>query len=345
MFFRSKPEKAKDKSVAKAKSVGDAAAARGASLGSSVLSSAASALNAVSDSVSPKAAAAASTAKEKTEGARAAALDRTEGARAAAMERTAEAREVAREKTGDALSRAAVARDSAVSGLDRGIDTAVPAMQQGVAGVGDKVDSARDVIVEDVLPKLQELLGSFQTQKDEVLAKPDGAVAAVTGAPKKGPKKGGFLIALGLLAAIGAGVAYYLSQQQGQSGEDDTDPWAGTTDDGSGVAGSAAASSATTGSAAASSGATAATETSAEPAATDTASDSGEDHVAAAPAAGSSEDLDAHEESDPEELPKMVDVDDVPGAEAGAQSGFGTDFSDEDTAANDDDPSEGKHRA
>lgn len=268
------------------------------------------------------------------------------------MERTAGAREVAREKAGDALSKAAVARDSAVSSLDKGIDSAVPVMQQGVASAGDKVDSARDMIVDDVLPKLQELLGNVQAQKDEVLAKPEGAVAVATGAPKKEGKKGGFLIALGVLAAIGAGVCYYLSQQKNTVEDDDTDPWAGTTDDGSGAQTGAAAVSADN------DGATATSAPGADGHDVDTsdrgdhnhADTSGSDSELGAAAASDSEG-DAKEfdgtESDPEELPQMVDVDDVAAPEAEGQAGFGTDFGEDDEVAAGDDnqSSEGKHRA
>lgn len=62
--------------------------------------------------------------------------------------------------------------------------------------------------------------------------------AALTGAPKKRKRKGGALITLGVLAAVGAGVAYWLAQQSKAPATDpwaqpsaagaDTDPWAST---------------------------------------------------------------------------------------------------------------------
>lgn len=118
---------------------------------------------------------------------------------------------------------ATTARDRAVSSLDHGIDAAVPRAQQAVGHVGPRVDHARDVIVDDVLPKLQELLGQLQHSKDDVLTKKKGAVAVVTGVPKKRKRKGGGLLLLGLLAAAGAGVAYYLNEQKRHP---KTDPWA-----------------------------------------------------------------------------------------------------------------------
>ena len=114
-------------------------------------------------------------------------------------------------------------RTRALLGVDHGIDSAVPRAQEGVAAVGPKVDHLRDVINNELLPKIQEMLGDVQTGKDRVLTKQDGPIAALTGTPKKKQRKGGALITLGLLAAVGAGVAWYLNQQQRQGA---TDPWA-----------------------------------------------------------------------------------------------------------------------
>ncbi|MDO5739184.1 MAG: hypothetical protein Q4P07_03455 [Ornithinimicrobium sp.] len=143
--------------------------------------------------------------------------------------------ETAKEKAG--LSAAVVAalaaairekaehtRDRAVTGVDHGIDAAVPRVQDGVAAVGPKVDHLRDLINDELLPKLQSMIGDVQSGKDRVLAKDEGVVATLTGAPKSGrSKKGGVMIALGLLAAAGAGLAWYLSQQQRDAA---ADPWA-----------------------------------------------------------------------------------------------------------------------
>lgn len=118
---------------------------------------------------------------------------------------------------------AAQARDRAVTSLDQGIDVAVPKVDAAVEKVAPKVDHARDVIVEDLLPKIHEMLLSVQASKDELLSRQDGAVAAVTGAPKKRKRKGRVLIALGLLSAASAGVAWYLDKQRSAP---KSDPWA-----------------------------------------------------------------------------------------------------------------------
>ncbi len=352
-----KARKQGKKATKEAKKVGKSAAARGEAVKGSVLSSVSAGLHSLSDAMAPKAAAAAGAAKggasnarsvalDKTADARAAALDRTADARAAAMDRTADAREAAKE-------RAAQARNSAVSGLDRGVDAAVPVMQQGVSDVSEKVDHARDRLVDDVLPRLQEMLNNAQSSKDDVLAKSDGRVATVTGAPKKSPKKGGFLIVFGILAAIGAGVAYYLSQQKSTT-EDDTDPWAGSADSGTTAKPkNGAAQTTVAGPVETSTTTTEVAEVHSDDAApvavdsygaTPVAHDVDDTHVddTRVEASGASTDGDIAETSEikeGEELPVMIEVDDVPGTDPDAQAGFGTDFSDTDET------NEGKHRA
>ena len=126
-----------------------------------------------------------------------------------------------------AREKAAETRNRAVSGVDHGIDAAVPRAQEGVAAVAPKVDHLRDLINDELLPKLQTMIGDVQTGKDRVLAREEGAIAALTGAPKARRRKGGGLIAIGVLAAAGAAVAWYLAQQQRQQA---ADPWTSTTD-------------------------------------------------------------------------------------------------------------------
>ena len=332
MFVRSKADKAKDKAAAKAssqakktsaraKKAGHAASVRGQRAKNSALSSASHTLHSASEAIKPRATAAAVAAA-------AAAKEGTETARAAALEHTEGAREIARERAGVAFDKAGSARDSAVAGLDRGIDSAVPVMQHGVHGAGEKVDKARDVIVDDLLPKLEELLGKVQTSKDDLLAKQDGVTAVVTGAPKKAHRKGGVLIALGLLAAVGAGVAWYLSQQQKTTG-DDTDPWAGTTDDGTGEVPAAATAQDAAG-----------------------REDAGSSDAAAEGSLAADASQGSTDETSEEAVQNMVG--DAPGPDRleseqpdEEQPGFGTDFSNEPDVDQDAEESsgEGRHRA
>lgn len=150
----------------------------------------------------------------------------------AARERTAPLSEAAAEKAGmgaalmgalaaAAREKASETRHRAVSGIDHGIDVGVPRAQERVAAVAPQIDHLRDVINEDLLPRMQAMLDEVKSSKDRTLAKGDGKVAAKTGAPKR-KKKGKVLIAVGLLAAAGAGVAWWFSQQKSPA----TDPWA-----------------------------------------------------------------------------------------------------------------------
>lgn len=167
------------------------------------------------EKVAPKASAAAEAASAKAAVAADAARERSSGMRHQAMDATSDLRHQARDK-------ASHARDRAVSGLDHGIDSAVPRGQEAVASMAPKVDHARDVIVDEILPKISDLLGNLQQSKDDLLSRQDGPIATVTGAPKKQKRKGGALIVFGVAAAIGAAIAYYLNSQKKPA----TDPWA-----------------------------------------------------------------------------------------------------------------------
>lgn len=129
----------------------------------------------------------------------------------------------AEELAATAAELAAQARERAVTSLDHGIDVAVPKVDAAVSQVAPKVDQARDAIVDDLLPKIHEMLTSLQASKDELLSRQEGPVAAVTGAPKKPKRRGRVLIALGLLSAASAGVAWYLDKQRSAP---KSDPWA-----------------------------------------------------------------------------------------------------------------------
>lgn len=228
---KSRTEKVKDAAADRADQVGGAAAAAK----DRAVEAASHAASAARDTAAEWA----PVAKEKASTAAQVAADRTAGARSKAAAgagalavtvlgalRDAFDNKVAPHTgaVGEKVAEKTVAaRDRAVAGIDHGIDVAVPKSQEAVAGVAPVVDHARDLINDEVLPRIQELLGHVQTAKDDLLAKQDGPIAAVTGAPKKKKRKGGTLIALGLLAAAGAGVAYYLNQQQNKPKDD---PWA-----------------------------------------------------------------------------------------------------------------------
>lgn len=221
MIFRTKSETAKDKAVARAQEAKVNTTEATEKAAESFRAAASSVLHSVSEAVAPRAEAASEAVKDRTAKAREVAADRAEEARSTAADRTATYRAAA-------ADRATSARNSAVSSMDKGIDSFVPRAQESIGNAGTAIDSAFDsaheTLVNDVLPKLQELLGNVQTGKDDLLARTDGPIATVTGAPKaKNKRKGGALITFGVLAAVGAVVAYTVSQRKS---EPEIDPWA-----------------------------------------------------------------------------------------------------------------------
>lgn len=240
-----KDREAVAKAASRASGHGRKAAAHGRAAADKRADAAGGTLAALADTATHKVAGAAATAAgtAKVAGSQLAhkvsSADLTDKARAqaahvreAAVERSGPLADSARERAGASAAvlaaLAAAAREKAeetraraLLGMDHGIDVAVPRAQEGVAAVGPRVDHLRDVINNELLPKMQDMLADVQTGKDRLLTQDKGAVAALTGTPKKRRRKGGALITLGLLAAAGAGIAWYLNQQQGA-----TDPWA-----------------------------------------------------------------------------------------------------------------------
>ncbi|HET7303665.1 MAG TPA: hypothetical protein VFJ12_03815 [Segeticoccus sp.] len=108
--------------------------------------------------------------------------------------------------------------------LEHQIETAAPKLEQAVAAAGPAVDTARDKIVDDLLPKVQAALHELSEGKGDV-ARRSSAAAAVLSDGQVGRKrrgKGGIvLIVLGVLAGTGAAVAAYLKKSQAKE-----DPWA-----------------------------------------------------------------------------------------------------------------------
>lgn len=200
----------------KAEQVGDEAVAVKKKAVASVKSGADAAKGAFDSKVAPR-------ANEAAE----AAADAAHQARDKGAEFAHQAREKGAEFAHQAKERATQAQKRAVTGIDHGIDSAVPKGQEAIAGLTPKVDHARDVIVDDILPKISEMLGQVQSVKDEKLAQTVAALgaapAAVAAAPTpKKKRRGGALVVVGLLAAAGAAVAWYLNSQKKPA----TDPWA-----------------------------------------------------------------------------------------------------------------------
>ena len=112
--------------------------------------------------------------------------------------------------------------------VEHGIEVAAPKLESVVSGLAPKVDTARDKIVEELIPRLTEAIAAFTAAstaaKDEALNRGAGAAAVISGdasATPKRKKKGRVLMILGLLTAAAAGVAAFMKNSAPKD-----DPWA-----------------------------------------------------------------------------------------------------------------------
>jgi hypothetical protein len=118
------------------------------------------------------------------------------------------------------------AREWARPRVDRGIEVAAPRLESAVSGLAPKVDTARDKIVEDIIPRVAEAISVWAVAsaaaRDEALSRGQGAASVISGdsvaTPKR--KKKRVLLALGLLAAAGAAAMTVMKKSAPKD-----DPW------------------------------------------------------------------------------------------------------------------------
>jgi hypothetical protein len=120
------------------------------------------------------------------------------------------------------------ARHWAKPHVEHGIEVAAPKLESAVSSLAPKVDTARDKIVEELLPRVTEAITSFAAAsaaaKDEAVSRGTGAAAVISGdavAKPKHTKKRRALMVLGLLGAAAAGAAAFMKQSAPKD-----DPWA-----------------------------------------------------------------------------------------------------------------------
>src|SRR6476661_6271518 len=141
-------------------------------------------------------------------------------------DRVAPAAEVAKDRAGQAKDwgkpHVEAARDWAKPHVDHGIEVAAPKLQGAVEGLAPKVDTARDTIVDSLLPKVAEAIAAVaaasaaakSTATDvagEAADRSSGAFHVLKGdaVAKRSGRKGKVLIFLGVLAAAGAAFAVF----------------------------------------------------------------------------------------------------------------------------------------
>src|SRR5664280_1692442 len=132
-----------------------------------------------------------------------------------------------RERVGPAVGQATDnAMEWARPRLEHGIEVAAPRLESAVSGLGPTVDTARDKIVDELIPRIAEAISIWAAAsaaaKDEAVSRGQGAAAVISGdavASRKGRKKRVLLI-LGLLGAAGAAAMTLMKKSAPKD-----DPW------------------------------------------------------------------------------------------------------------------------
>lgn len=120
------------------------------------------------------------------------------------------------------------ARDWAKPRVGHGIEVAGPRLEQAVSGLAPHVDTARDKIVEEMLPRAAEAISALSAAaaaaaSSEAQRRGSGAASVLSGKAVAKPRrrKGKLLLLLGLLAAAGAAAAVFVKKTAPKD-----DPWA-----------------------------------------------------------------------------------------------------------------------
>lgn len=110
--------------------------------------------------------------------------------------------------------------------FEHGVEVAAPKLESAVAGLAPKVDTARDKIVDELIPRLAEAISVWAAAttaaKDEAVSRGQGAAAVMSGDAVASPKgrKRRVLLTLGLLAAAAAAAMAVMKKSAPKD-----DPW------------------------------------------------------------------------------------------------------------------------
>jgi len=118
------------------------------------------------------------------------------------------------------------AKEWAKPRVERGIEVAAPRLESAVNGLAPRVDTARDKIVDDLIPRIAEAISAWAVAsaaaRDEAVSRGQGAAAVISGdsvAKPKG-KKRRVLLALGLIGAAGGAAMAVMKRSAPKD-----DPW------------------------------------------------------------------------------------------------------------------------
>jgi hypothetical protein len=124
--------------------------------------------------------------------------------------------------------RVEAARDWARPHVEHGIEVTAPKLESAVSGLAPKVDTARDKIVDELLPRIADAIAGWAAAsaaaRDEAVSRGQGAAAVISGdavaTSKRKKKKGLVLLTLGLFAAAGSAVTVFMKKSAPKD-----DPW------------------------------------------------------------------------------------------------------------------------
>lgn len=132
-----------------------------------------------------------------------------------------------RERVVPAVGQAAGnAKEWAKPRVEHGIEVAAPKLESAVSGLAPKVDTARDKIVDELIPRLAEAISAWAAAsaaaKDEALSRGQGAAAVISGDAVASPKgrKRRVLLAFGVLTAAAAAAMAVMRRSAPKD-----DPW------------------------------------------------------------------------------------------------------------------------
>ncbi len=119
------------------------------------------------------------------------------------------------------------ARDWARPRFEHGVEVAAPRLESAVSGLAPKVDTARDKIVDELIPRLAEAISAWAAAtvavRDEAVTRGQGAASVMSGnsvATAKGGRKKWVLLIVGLLGGAAAAAMAVMRRSAPKD-----DPW------------------------------------------------------------------------------------------------------------------------
>ena len=133
-----------------------------------------------------------------------------------------------RERVGPAVGQATEnAREWARPRFEHGVEVAAPRLESAVIGLAPRVDTARDKIVDELIPRLAEAISVWAAAtvaaRDEVVTRGQGAASVMSGgsvATPKGGRKRRVLLIVGLLGGAAAAAMAVMRKSAPKD-----DPW------------------------------------------------------------------------------------------------------------------------